>query len=122
MGLLDGGLQQTFGAAFASVMLDARHYHKRTDVAGNGDVSRPVIVTQTVKGYAETRSDRLRELGYTDKEARLIVMQTYQGRVVQQPVKNDVILLNGVRWIVGESEADGASAAWLIRAARESDG
>lgn len=121
MGLLDGGIQAEFGAAFGAVYLDARHYRRKQTAADNGDITGTVEKVQSVKACRDTTSDRMRaDLGFTDKDARLFVLQAYNGRAVDAPGKEDRIRLEGVDWIVGDVDEDVARSHWIIRAARAS--
>ncbi len=120
MGLLDGSLRQMFGAAFGTVLLNGSHFARTETVATNGDVTSVLAtVAQPVKGYREQTTDRMRELGYTDSEARLLILQTYGGAIVTAPNRDDVIDLDGVRWICGDIGEDAAHTHWTIRATRE---
>lgn len=116
MGLLDGGLQQMFGAAFGTVLLEGRHYHKtESRPAANGDVQAPVTKVQSIHGYRET-SNRLRVEG-SSSAMRLLVLQTYQGRVLNPIVRGDDVLLDGVRMTVGDVDEDPAHTHWLLTGA-----
>lgn len=119
MGLLDGGLQQMFGAAFGTLLLEGRHYQNSQTFAANGDVSEVVIKTQSVKGYREITNDRMRALGYSDRDARLLILQTYQSRAITAPKRDDIVLMDGLRWVCGDIDEDAAHTHWIIKATRE---
>lgn len=121
MGLLDGGLQAVFGAAFAGVYLDGRHYQKAKSFDTKGNATGAVTKVQSVKGYRERKTDAMRAAGFADNESLLMILQTYDGLPIEKPKRESLIALDG-RWIVGDIEADPANVYWAIRATRESDG
>lgn len=118
MGLLDGDLQQMFGGALAPLLLEGRHYHKQQEKIANGDMSRTIIKTQGVKAFRETTNSQRRPQEFTDKDARLIVLQTYDGRVIDAPVESDEIKLEGTTWTCGRIVADAANTHWVIEVTR----
>lgn len=113
MGLLDGELQQMFGAAFGGIVLEGRHYHKMETRAANGDVERTVTKVQSVRGFRAQMSRAMREAGYSETSAQLIVLQTYEGRVVDTPVRQDTFALDG-DWVVGNVDTDPAHTHWIL--------
>jgi hypothetical protein len=116
MGLLDGGLQRMFGAAFGTVLLDGRHYHKtESRVEANGDVAAPVTKVQSIKGYRET-TNRRREEG-ASSAMRILVLQTYEGRQIDPIVRGDDVMLDGVRMTVGDIDEDPAHTHWVLTGA-----
>lgn len=118
MALLDGGLQQMFGAAFGAVLLDGRHYHKTTSTLPNGDASAPVTKVQSIKGYREDTKNRRREEG-SGNAMRMLVLQTYEGRVIDRVVRGDVVQLDGLRLVVDDVDEDAAHAGWMLTGAPE---
>lgn len=120
-GPLDGGIQAEFGAIFGAVYLDARHYRRVKTSAANGDVTGTVEKVQSVKACRDTTTDRMRsELAFTDKDARIFMLQTYDGRAVDAPRREDRIRLDGVDWMVGDVDEDVGKSHWIIRGARTS--
>jgi hypothetical protein len=120
MGLLDGGLQQMFGAAFAPQLLDGRHY-KRTETRDNkGNVTGTVARTQSFKGYRENMSKAMRDMGYAPETVVLLILESYQGRVIETPTRGDVAQLDGQRWVLGDLvDEDAAHVAWRFAATPE---
>jgi len=115
MGLLDGDLQQMFGAAFGGVVLDGRHYHRTEERAVNGDVTSTVDKVQSVRGFRSRMTQAMREQGYADTSAQLIILQTYDGRVLSEPARGDRFKLDG-NWVAGNIETDPAHTHWIISA------
>jgi hypothetical protein len=120
MGMLDGGLQRMFGAAFSGIVLSGQLFQRLEDEQENGDVNTSWGRAIPIKGYREQQSERTRaDLGYSSKEARLMVFQLADGRQVPEPKPGDRLQLDG-RWIVGDDiVADAASVAWSIRATKD---
>jgi hypothetical protein len=108
-----------FGAAFAGILLDATLYRRTQTEGDNGDVTSSLSAGEPVKGYREATTDRMRrELGYSDREGRLLVLQVFSGAVVPAPKRGDEIDLDGTRWVIGDMDSDPARTHWLIRATR----
>jgi hypothetical protein len=122
MGVLDGGLQAIFGAAFSAVYLDGRHYQKAKAFDTGGNATGTVIKVQSVKGYRERITDAMRAAGFADNESLLMILQTFDGLPIEKPLRTSVILLEGQRWIVGDIDEDPAHVYFAIRVTRESDG
>lgn len=119
MGLLDGDLQQMFGDAFGDLLLEGRHYVRgEPGRDGKGNVTPGVTRVQSVKGYRQNMSTRMREdLGYTDDSAVLLILQTYQGRVIERPARGQRIVLDG-DWIAGNVDEDPAHTHYIIPVSR----
>lgn len=113
MGLLDGDLQQMFGAAFGGVVLEGRHYHKTKTRALNGDVTAEVTKTQSVRGFRMSMTQGMRDAGYSETSARLIVLCTYDGKVIDEFYRDDMVRLDG-DWIVGNIDHDPAHTHWVL--------
>ena len=119
MGLLDGELQKMFGAAFGTILLDGRHYRKTETRDAKGNVTGTVTQVQTIKGYRETKrtNDQL-EKSFADDAGILLILETYQGRVISPPQRGDVVDLDG-RWVIGDFNEDAAHASWVCEITRE---
>ena len=113
MGLLDGDLQQMFGSAFGGVVLEGRHYHKAKTRAPNGDVTAEVTKAQSVRGFRMSMSQAMRDAGYADTSARLIVLCTNEGAVIDPFARGDLVRLDG-DWIVGNIDHDPAHTHWVL--------
>jgi hypothetical protein len=113
VGLLDGDLQQMFGAAFGGVVLEGRHYHKTTTRQPNGDVDSEVTKTQSVRGFRMSMNQAMRDAGYADTSARLIILCTYEGRVLDPLYRGDMVRLDG-DWVVGNIDSDPAHTHWVL--------
>ena len=120
MGLLDGGLQTMMGAAFAPQLLEGRHYQRAESRDLKGNASAAVTRVQSIKGYREGMSHAMREAGYPANTARLLILQTYQGRVIAKPNREDRVKLDGVTWVLGDLiDEDAAHVAWRFAATPE---
>lgn len=113
MGLLDHGLQQMFGAAFSGVLLTGRHYHRTESRDNKGNVTAPITKAQSVRGYRQAMTTALREAGFADATAVLLIMQTFDGRVIDRPMRGDTITLDGL-WVAGNIDEDAAHVAWVV--------
>jgi hypothetical protein len=119
MGLLDGGLQQMFGAAFGTLLLEGRHYRYTESRAPNGDVSAPLTKVQSVRGYRETTRNRRSGDEGSGDAIRFLVLQTYDGRVIDPVQRGDVVAIDGLRIRVADSDEDAAHTHWLIEGTPE---
>jgi hypothetical protein len=117
MGLLDGDLQAMFGAAFGGLLLEGRHYHKTETRADNGDVTATVTKVQSVSGYREVTRNRRGGDEPSTRTMRFLVLQTYQGRVLNELARGDELALDGLRIVIGDIDTDPAHAAWIVEAA-----
>jgi hypothetical protein len=119
MGLLDGDLQQMFGAAFGGLLLEGRHYHNTEARLANGDATATVTKVQSVRGYRDvTRNRRQGDEGAADT-VRMLVLQTYDGQVLTPIVRGDVVQMDGVRMTIGDVDEDPAHTHWLLSGAPE---
>ena len=108
---LEGGLQQMFGAAFGGILLDGRHYSRVETRDDGGNVTSAVRKVQSVKGYRQSMTQAMRDAGYADTSAQLVIMQTYDGRVLDPIARGDKITLDG-KWVIGNISPDPAHATW----------
>lgn len=111
MGLLDGGLQAIFGAAFRPLYLDGKLHRIGKDA--DGQVVVPVTWTDVdIKGQRDDYTDlQRRDWKIPDKAVRLIVLQA---GVSAEPTADDEITLAGQRWRISNISRDPASAAWIM--------
>lgn len=119
MGLLDGGLQQMFGAAFGTLLLEGRHYHLTETRASNGDVTATVTKVQSIHGYREVTRDRRNGDEGAGQSYRFLILQTFDGRVIQPIARGDLIALDGLRVRLGSSDEDAAHTHWLVEGTPE---
>lgn len=112
MGLLDGGLQAVFGAAFAPIYLAGTLHRASRTEADNGDVT----VTWTdapIRYQPDKITEAMRRAeGFTDKDAAFIILQS---GVSPAPTTADEITAGG-RWAVKSVDADPANTHWVVRA------
>lgn len=111
MGLLDGGLQAIFGAAFAPIYLSGTLHRIGKD--GSGAIIKPVAWTDVaIKGQRDDYTDLQRaDWNIPQKAVRLIVLQA---GVPAEPTADDEITLAGRRWRISNISRDPASAAWIM--------
>lgn len=111
MGLLDGGLQAIFGAAFRPIYLDGTLHRIGKD--GDGAIILPVTWSDVpIKGQRDDYSDKQRQdWNIPDKAVRLIVLQAGVGA---EPTADDEITLMGQRWRISNISRDPAAAAWTM--------
>lgn len=120
MGLLDGGLQQMFGAAFAPQLLDGRHYKRTEERDVKGNVTATVTKVQSFKGYRQVNAKILRDLGYAPTTAVLLILQVYEGRQIDKPQAKETAKLDGITWVLGDLiDEDAAHVSWLFAATPE---
>lgn len=119
MGMLDGGLQQMFGAAFGTLLLEGRHYHVTEDRSDNGDVSAAVTKAQSVRGYREVRSNRRSGDEGASNAYRFLILQTYEGKVIDPLARGDVLAIDGARVVIGDLDEDAAHTHWLVSGSPE---
>ncbi len=112
MGLLDGGLQSVFGAAFGSIYLDGSLIRVTLVDDGEGGGSE-ITETHPIKGQVDAVTERMRQsAGYTDGDMRIIVLQAGLGF---RPNTDDRITLGGRNWAIADIEADPANTHWIAR-------
>lgn len=111
MGLLDGGLQRIFGAAFAPLYLAGTLHRIGKDA--DGQIVRPVTWADVpIRGQQDDYSDSLRAEGKVpDGAVRLIVLQA---GITAEPTTDDEITLAGKRWRISNIGRDPAAAAWTM--------
>jgi hypothetical protein len=119
MGMLDGGLQQMFGAAFGTLLLSGRHYHRTETRNDAGDVTGTVTKVQDIHGYREITSNRRLGDQGSGNTLRMLVLQTYNGRALDPIARGDVLALDGLRMVVGDWDEDPAHTHWLVNGAPE---
>lgn len=120
MGLLDGGLQQMFGAAFAPQLLDGRHYKRVESRDAKGNVTSTITRVQSFKGYREGMTKAMRDAGYDPTTATILMLQTYEGRIIEKPLREETVKLDGVMWVLGDLiDEDAAHVAWRFAATPE---
>lgn len=120
MGLLDGDLQRMFGAAFGTLLLEGRHYHKTKTPAENGDMSATVTKVQAFRGYRDNTMTARRGDEGNAKTVRVLVLQSYDGRPLDPIVPGDVLKLDGLTITVGNPVVeDAAHTHWVCEAAPE---
>jgi len=110
-GLLDGGLQAIFGAAFAPLYLDGTLHRIGKDA--DGQVITPVTFTDVpIKGQQDKLKDeQRRDWKIPDRGVLLIVLQA---GVPAAPTDDDEITLAGQRWRISHIDRDPAQAAWTM--------
>jgi hypothetical protein len=112
MALLDGGLQNIFGAAFGAIYLDGTLIRVTKTDDGEGGWSE-AFAAHPIKGQVDAVTERMRQsAGYTDGDMRIIVLQA--GSPVQ-PVTDDRVILGNSIWDVAGIEADPANTHWQMR-------
>jgi hypothetical protein len=117
MGILDGGLQSIFGAAFGGIYSDGTLYVIERVENEDGGFT-PYERRKAIKGQVDACTEAMRQqAGYTERDARLMVLQIDQHACpVARPTTDAQITLGGTRWAVGSVEADPANTHWIIRA------
>lgn len=116
-GLLDGGLQGVFGAAFGGIYLDATLHRKGLVFASDGGVSSPGDSDEPVKAHFASVTEAMRQAeGYSERDVALLILQS---GVSAAPTTDDAITLSGQRWaIAGPITEDPARTHWLVRGRR----
>ncbi|WP_343711905.1 hypothetical protein [Inquilinus sp.] len=111
MGLLDGGLQGIFGAAFAPLYLAGTLHRIGKDA--EGQVVTPVTWTDVpIRAQQDELSDQQRrDWGIPSRGVLLIVLQA---GVAAEPTDDDEITVAGQRWRISHIERDPAQAAWTM--------
>lgn len=116
-GLLDGGLQAVFGAAFGGLYLDATLHRQGLTFASDGDVTEPGDTNEPVKAHFDRVTEAMRQAeGYSEKDVAILILQD---GVSAAPTTDDELTLGGQRWkIVGLPDEDPARTYWLVRGRR----
>ena len=117
-GLLDGGIQAVFGAAFSGIYLDGELLHSQKVDDGQGGWTESHTSTP-VKLQQEQVTQAMREAaGYSDKDIALIVLQDgiETGPTTADRIKIVSGPLAGTTWnVAGPITADPGSSHWLVR-------
>lgn len=116
MGLLDGGLHGIFGAAFGGVYLAGTLLVIERVEDEDGGFT-PYERRKAIKGQVDVCTESMRQqAGYTERDARLLVLQVDQhGCPLVRPTTDAEIVLGCTRWAVGSVEADPGNTHWIIR-------
>lgn len=116
MGLLDGGIEAIFGAAFSAFYLDGTLHRDGTDpiydsegnitgYAGGADLPCKAQVDGVT--YAMRQSE-----GYAEGDVRIIILSS--GLSVELTTDFQVAI-SGKRWMVASVERDAANSHWVCR-------
>lgn len=109
MGLLDGGMQGIFGAAFGGLYLAGTLIRVTLTDDGEGGYSVSHAV-HAIKGQVDQASERMRRAeSYTDGDMRVIVLQS---GVTVEPNTDDLAILGGKVWALSGIQADPAITHW----------
>ena len=115
MGLLDGEIASTIGAALNFMMLDAtirRDGSSTVDARGNNIDGTPV--TYACRGFRDSYSDFYRSLvGIPDTDIKIVLTASYLATV---PTQDDKIQISGTWYQARSVRTDPATAAWEIQA------
>ena len=112
MSLLEGDLQDIFGAVFGSVYSDGtlNKVTRADNGKGGGAVS---AVPIAIKGQIDAVTEAMRQApGYTADDVRLIVLQD---GVDESPTSDDTINLGGTKWSISNVVSDAAQTHWVMR-------
>lgn len=112
MGLLDGGLQGIFGAAFGGLYLDGT-LQKITYVDDGTGSATEVSTDYEIKGQIDAANQAMREQdGYSAGDMRIIILQA---DVPVTPNTDHRVILGGKLWNIANIEADPANTHWVMR-------
>jgi len=118
VGLLDGGLQSVFGAAFAPLYLPGT-LHKQTRTDGDdGDVT----VTWSdipIRYQPDKVTEAMRQAeGFTDRDAAFLILQAgvEQFNTDAQLTAKQAPAEPERRWLVRSCETDPAGTHWVVHA------
>lgn len=127
MGLLDGGLQAVFGAAFGPMFLDGTLHTMTETPDGQGGYT-SVNADVPIKVMVETYSQQYRQRNSIPvNDVRLIVLQLGTGSAIPEITLSSEITVNGIqgnpsiRYTLHDREQDPARAAWTLQG-RPKDG
>ena len=120
MSLLDGGLARAFAGAFGALYLDGTLHRITSARASNGDITSTEADTP-IKGQVDTCTEaQKREDGYTDRDARLLVLQVGPtGVTISRPNTDAKVTLAGTKWLLQSVTSDPANTYWDLRARPE---
>lgn len=116
MGLLDGGLQRVFGAAFGGVYLQgslSRAQSKGRDEFGDQVDGTPASIP--IRVQVDVYSDVVRaQAGIPQTDAKLLILQI---GLTDKPRAGDKIILGRASYVVGDNvTADPANTHWTVQA------
>ena len=116
MGLLDGGIEAIFGAAFGGLYLPGQLvrsaadpiYNSQGDIVGyGGGTSLPIRCQIDAATYAMQQAE-----GYVEGDVRIIVLSA--GLAV--PITTDHrITAKGQSWLIQSVERDAGASHWICR-------
>lgn len=116
MGLLDGGIEAIFGAAFSGLYLPATLHRDGTEPVydGSGNItgySDAADISCRAQVDGATYAMRQAE-GYAEGDMRIIVLSS--GLTVD--ITTDFqITVSGKRWSIASAERDAANSHWILR-------
>lgn len=118
MGLLTGGIEAVFGAAFSGIYPSGTLHRELTDpiydnqgniigYGGGGDL--PIKVQRDRATYAMRQAE-----GFTEGDVSLIVLSAQLGGV-EVSTDMEVTDGHGKRWKVASADRDAANSHWVCR-------
>lgn len=112
MGLLDGGLQSIFGAAFGSIYLHGSLVRVTLTDDGYGGLTENAT-SNDIRGQVDAVTEKMRQsASYTDGDMRIIILQS---GVEFEPDTDCRVALGGKYWSIADIEADPAQTHWVMR-------
>lgn len=116
MALLDGGLQRIFGTALGGVYLRGTLIREDRIEDEDGGFQK-YLRTKGVRYQFDTVTEAMRNAGYTERDARVLILQLDQhGCALERPTSDAQLLAQGVYWALSEIEGDPGSTHWAARA------
>lgn len=113
MGLLNGGLARVFASAFASIYLPATLHTPSDTDDGKGTVAR-TFADAPVRAQADAVTWAMRQAGYTDADARLLILTAGA-----PPVTTECqVTVKGLRYAIKAVALDPAGAVYDCAAER----
>ncbi|MBI1179107.1 MAG: hypothetical protein GC201_01015 [Alphaproteobacteria bacterium] len=114
MGLLDGGIQSVFSAAFGQLYLDATLHRVTIQDDGTGSYT-TVESDEVVRAQVEVATWAMRQAdGYSDGDVRVLILAAG----VDRPKTDDQITVRGVRWSLSNIGMDPAASYYDCRGRR----
>lgn len=111
MGLLDGDLAATFGAAFSGIYLDATLHRATITFNGSGGGSAS-YADEPVKAQLTSTTEAMRSSeNYVDSDQRILVL-AYN---IDPITSEDEITVKGRRWSIADVNQDPAAARYEMR-------